>query len=315
MSSEKNPAEKWFDDLTILADMPPEQAAAKLEELGEHETALQIRQFQGGHAGETFAGPRKPSWLSKPWKHASHTYGFIEPAAPGADALPIRFAGDIQPDTSLKGKRIKITLDRLRVAGYPGFGTHQILFDFYAKNQVPKIIEHLHFNATYRAADGEHVGVIGYPIFIGLNVSTEGVDFKCLTVNVKNEDDERFLGLLDSDVFKAGLKLASTAQPAIAPLAGLAVGITRAIATRNRNVPVQNFYMGLDFSTTPSRARLRAGSYVAVQIPESLDVAWDWKEWVFQTSSGRLVNAQDSQMLIPYNYLVFGVSLYEGPDS
>jgi hypothetical protein len=39
--------------------------------------------------------------------------------------------------------------------------------------------------------------------------------------------DEKFLKMLDSDTFEAGLKLATTAQPAIAPLSGLAMGITR----------------------------------------------------------------------------------------
>ncbi|MGA8510886.1 MAG: hypothetical protein WB762_35190 [Candidatus Sulfotelmatobacter sp.] len=88
---------------------------------------------------------------------------------------------------------------------------HNILFDFYAKNQVPKAVEHLHFNAMYRASNGENVGIIGYPIFIGLNVSSEGVDFKCEAVNVKNDSDEKFLKMLDSDTFKAGLKLATSA--------------------------------------------------------------------------------------------------------
>jgi hypothetical protein len=312
MTNETNVEAGWFDDLPVLAEMTPEQTAAKLEELGETETAEQIRQTPAAQTMETFGGPLRVSWLSRPWKHASHSFGFIEPAATGAGTLPVRYAGDIDADLTLKGKRIKITLETMRVAGYPGLGVHNILFDFYARNQVPKAVEHLHFNATYRASDQENAGVIGYPIFIGLNVGNEGVDFKCETVNVKNDSDEKFLKILDSDTFKAGLKLAATAQPAIAPLSGLAMGITRAVASRSRNVPVQNFHMGLDFSTTPTRARLRAGSYVAVQIPASSTVAWDWNEWVFQPSSGQLVSAADKKQLIPYNYLVFGVSRYEG---
>src|SRR5262245_34021553 len=138
MTNETNAEAGWFDDLPVLVEMTPEQTAAKLEELGETETAEQIRQTPTAEAMETFAGPSRPSWLSRPWKHASHTFGFIEPAAAGADTLPVRYAGDIDPDAALKGKRIKITLDSLRVAGYPGFGVHNILFDFYAKNQVPK---------------------------------------------------------------------------------------------------------------------------------------------------------------------------------
>ena len=120
-------------------------------------------------------------------------------------------------DASLKNARIKITLDRLRVASYPGGGLHRVLFDFYAQNQVPGGAEDLHFNATFRVREGEHAAVVGFPIFIGLNVGTEGVAFRCYTVNVANEEDERLLGFLESDTFKSGLRLATTAQPAIAP--------------------------------------------------------------------------------------------------
>ena len=174
MTNETNLEAGWFDDLPVLAEMTPVQMAAKLEELGETETAEQIRQTPPQEATKTFAGPSPFAWLSRPWRHASHTFGFIEPAEAGAATLPVRYAADIAPDATLKGKRIKITLDGLRVAGYPGFGVHNILFDFYAKNQVPKAVEHLHFNATYRASDQENVGVIGYPNSIGLNVSKRG---------------------------------------------------------------------------------------------------------------------------------------------
>jgi hypothetical protein len=34
-------------------------------------------------------------------------------------------------------------------------------------------------------------------------------------------------------------------------------------------VPVQDFYLGLDFSAIATRARLALGSYLAVQVPEA----------------------------------------------
>ena len=171
------------------------------------------------------------------------------------------------------------------MADYPGGGTHRVLFDFYAQNQVPGSVEHLHFNASCRARQGQHAGVIGYPIFVGLNVGTEGMAFRCYTVNVKNDADEAFLSFLDSDAFKAGLLLASTAQPAL--------------ATRHRNVPVQEFHMGLDFSSDPMGARLAEGAYLAVQIPESVQVVWDWSEWVYDPSTGHVVSRTDPSLLIP----------------
>ncbi len=308
----------WFDDLPVLGKLPLERAAEKLREVGDIVSAQQLENAADeATALETAYGKgARPSWWpfqDKPWQHTAHAFGYIAPASAGQEKpLPIQYAGNIQADAALKQNRIKITLDRLRVADYPGSGLHQILFDFYAQNQVPGNIEHLHFTATYRALEGEQVAVIGYPIFVGLNVGTEGVAFKCFTVNVKNVDDEAFLTFLDSDVFKAGLKLASTIQPATAPLSGLALGMTKAIAARHRNVPVQDFYMGLDFSTIPTRARLAEGAYIAVQIPEKLQIVWDWNEWVYNPANGRIVNADDKTKMIPYNYVVFSVSRYEG---
>lgn len=300
----------WFDDLPVIGAMAPEQAAQKLCEIGEEELAAELTPPEGR---EAFAPSNLERWLSKPWKHTTHTYGFIAHDNPRAnDPLLIRHAGNIDADSTLKNSQIKITLDRLRVASYPGFGIHHVLFDFYGRHQVPKMVEHLHFNATYRVRDGEEAGVSGRPIFVGLKVGAEGVDFKCLTINVKNESDERFLGILDSDVFKAGLKLAINAQPAIAPLSGLAQGLARSIGQHNRNVPVQNFELGLDFSNVPTRAHLRTGSYVVVQIPQNFTVIWDWNDWRFDPKSGQLVSAEDPLELVPYNYIVFGVSRYEG---
>ena len=246
----------------------------------------------------------------RPWQHTAHAFGHLAPAPPGTTPRPIQHAGNIPADPSLRNARLKITLDRLRVADYPGRGTHRILFDFAAQNQVPGTVEYLHFNATYRVREGEQAGITGYPIFVGLNVGTEGVAFQCFTVNVQNDEDEALLGALESDVFRAGLKLATTLQPAIAPLSGMAVALTRSLATRTHNVPVQNFSLGLDFSDIPARARLAEGSYLAVQIPESFARVWDWSDWVYHPTSGQVVSKDDPAQLIPYNYVVLGVSRY-----
>jgi len=302
----------WFDDLTVLGKLPPQQAATKLRELGEDQAALALESEQR-RASETF-GRGKVWWpfQDKPWQHTAHAFGYLAPAPPGHKPLPIQHSGNIAADPTLKNARIRITLNCLRVAKYPGSGMHNVLFDFYAQNQIPGNVEHLHFNATFRVQEGERAAILGYPIFVGLNVGTAGVAFKCFTVNVKNDDDEAFLGFLKSDVFKAGLHLASTMQPAIAPLSVLAEGLTKTIASRNRNVPVQDFYLGLDFGNVPLQARLAEGSYLAVQIPESFQTIWDWSEWVYNPSSGQVVHKADPTRLIPYNYLVFGVSRYDG---
>lgn len=298
---------QWFEE-PVLGKLRPAQAAEKLREVGEIKAAAALET-----AAETKTFGVRGIWpfQDKPWQHTAHAFGYLAPAPPGSDTLPIKHAGNIQADLSLKKSRVKITLDCLRVAAYPGGGTHRILFDFYAQNQVPGNVEHLHFNATYRVLEGERAAILCYPIFVGLNVGTEGVAFKCYTINVKNDDDEALLGFLESDVFKTGLRLVSTAQPAIAPLSGMAVALTKSVASKHKNVPVQDFYLGLDFTNIATGARLATGSYLVVQIPESLRSVWDWNDWVYQPTSGQIVNKDDPKKLIPYNYLVFSVSRYE----
>ncbi|MGE5674268.1 MAG: hypothetical protein ACM3XM_10325 [Mycobacterium leprae] len=302
------PDSAWFDDLPVIGRMAPEIAAARLRDAGLHDDANAIEAaapiFAGGGGLRLFQ-PR-------PWQHTSHTFGYLAPVKENeaGHALDIAQAGAITPDLRLKNSRVKITLDRLGVIGYPGFGMHQILFDFAAQNQVPGQVEHVHFNAAYRVREGEQAGIMGYPIFIGLNVGEEGIAFRCYTVNVMNQSDEEILQMLDSDVFRSGLKLASTLNPVIAPLSQMALGITRALAQRNRNIPVQDFALGLDFSNVATRARLAEGSYLAVQIPEELEPAWDWREWVYQPTVGQVVKREDPGVRIPYNYLVFSVSRY-----
>ncbi len=301
----------WFDDLPVLGKLLPEQAAAKLREVGEDEAATACELMQAP-TRSTFGTSKLWPFQDRAWQNTAHAFGYLTPTSSGSERLPIYHAGNTAADPTLKNARIKITLDRLRVADYPGGGTHRILFDFYAQNQVPGNVEHLHFNATYRAREGQQAAIVGYPIFVGLNVGSEGVAFRCYTVNVKNDADETFLNFLESDVFKAGLKLASTVQPAIAPLSGIALGLTKSIAGRHRNVPVQDFYLGLDFSNIPMRARLAEGSYLAVQIPETLQTVWDWSEWVYNPTSGQVVNKKNPTELVPYNYVVFSVNRYEG---
>ena len=254
-----NNMEQWFDDIPVLARQAPSSVCAQLRELGDHELADLIEAVDTGSPSSLDEfGSIRLGLPPKPWQHTAHSFGYLKPTAAGhAEFLPIEHAGNIKADTSLRNSRVKITLDRLRVAAYPGGGMHNILFDFYAQNQTPRTVEHLHFIATFCAREGEGAALVGYPLFVGLKVGREGLAFKCFTVNVRNGEDEAFLAFLDSDVFRAGLKLATTAQPAIAPLSELAFGLTRSIAKRHRNVAVQDFYLGLDFSGIATRENSR----------------------------------------------------------
>ena len=38
---------------------------------------------------------------------------------------------------------------------------------------------------------------------------------------------------------------------------------------------------------------------------------WDWKDWIYDPRNGHVVHKDDPAQLIPYNYIVFGISRYE----
>ncbi len=307
----------WFDDLPVVGALPPEKAAATLRETGEDEVAEALEHlYEGTSPGVSLEGQKHwLSFLDKPWLYANHVFGYLAPTAPGDasnDPLPISPLNAIHTDPLLKHTRVKITLDRFRVANYPGRGSHHILVHFFAQNQVANTKEDLHFSATYRVSQGDQVAIRGYPIFVGLSVSNEGIRLRCRTINVKNDQDEALLNVLESKVFTSGLHLVSTLQPAIAPLSELAYGLTEMVAKRHRNISVQDFDLGLDFSNIPTGARLAEGAYLAVQVPESEEPVWDWEDWIYHPSSGQVVKQSNYQEAIPYNYLVFSIRRYEG---
>lgn len=286
----KNP-ESPYADIPLIGEMPDQALADLLDELGDKQTASQFRRASSAPSREenTSDFEYKGIFETPAWKHTGHVFGHIGQPKEGQSTIPIHEVGRIEPDTSLSGKRLNVTLDYLRVANYPGFGNHTVLFDFFAKNQLPKETEPVHFNATYCIREGQQAAVKGWPIFIGLSVQDQGLALNCCTVNVNSSGDEQFLGFLDSDLFKSGLKLATTAQPAIAPLSAMAVAVTRRVLSSQRNRKVQDFYLGLGLSDeNPSGARLRTGSYVAVQVPESDVQTWRWSDWEFDRDSGKI---------------------------
>lgn len=300
--------EDWFDDIPVLGRMEPNQAAAKLREIDDAPTAELLEAGAEPVRGITFDLRQRWPIHDRPWQHTGHTFGYVPPDASANRLVRVQHAGQVKADPSLRSARIKITLDRMRVAGYPGGGTHLILFDFYAQNQTRAAVEHVHFNATFRAREGEQASVLGYPIFVGLRVGDEGVALKCFTVNVKNQDDTSLLGFLDSDLFRAGLHLATSLQPALAPLSGMAIGLTKSVAGRRNNVAVQDFFLGLDFSNVATRGRLAEGSYVVLQVPETMVSVWDWRDWGYNPWTGHLARRSKPDELPPYNYLILGVS-------
>ncbi|MGH2508146.1 MAG: hypothetical protein ACRDHZ_12185, partial [Ktedonobacteraceae bacterium] len=145
----------WCGDLSVIGNLPTSEAIAKLREVGENEVADQLSEMERKvvRSGE----PSKSQWplQDKLWQHTSHAYGYIPPSSHHNKPQAIFAAEAISPDASLRDARIKITLNRLRVASYPGRGTHRILLHFAAQNQASDRIEPVRFNATYRVREGD----------------------------------------------------------------------------------------------------------------------------------------------------------------
>lgn len=309
-SSRKMMAYKSYNNIPVIGRKPKDEIALSLRAMGDVKTAnLLFRAPSRARKGFLGLGGEGP----KPWQHTSHQYGFTPLLPPGTNSpQPITPAALILTSAqNLMNKRINVKLDLLRVFEYPGRGEHNILFTFQAQNQLANAPEPVTFSQVYRVQQGETGAVTGQPVFIGLNVGSDGVGFKVSTVNVYNTNDRAFLAILDSEPFKQGLNLLNTAQPVIKPFTDITLGFAKMFLQRNENVKVQDIPLGLDFTPAPMGARLAEGEYIAVQVPRANAI--NWNDWHLDPASGMIVGKTDPDETLPYNFVVFRVELYKGP--
>ena len=193
-----------------------------------------------------------------------------------------------------------------------GTNIHTILFSFEARNQVQGNSEAVAFNQTYEARSGQDAAVTGYPIFIGLTASPNGVAFSCRTVNVNNSTDQQLVKAINSETVTAGLSLLTTTQPALAPFVDVARALCVSLANHSKNAPVQKFVLGLDFDTGTAGARLAVGNYVVAQVARADEI--NWSDWKFDSETGTVVRINlaegETPYSLPYNAIVFRVSPY-----
>lgn len=286
-----------FDDSLSLGYETEGAIADFLEHLGDVEGAREMRE-----AGARGQGPA--DIFARPWRQTSHVVGFIEGGLPEHGLIPIAPSAASSPDSSLIGKRIKVTLDAFQVYKYPGLGQHTVLFDFHGRHQSGEEAQDLRFASVLTVSDRSRAGLNGTPIFTGLSVPADGLSFKLKTVLIGNSGDEAIIDVLQSSIFKQGLKLVGQIQPALPQLVALAGGVTQNLLKRPNNKQVQLVDVGLDFSASRTSARLRKGSYVIVQVPG--ESSWRWENWRFDIDSMAVVGA--SGEIAPHNVIVFSVS-------
>ncbi|MBS1911114.1 MAG: hypothetical protein JST22_03935 [Bacteroidetes bacterium] len=299
-------ASNWLSAEPMIGEMDEREIAAYLDAvIGPEGTAGEITGIERGISAATFGildGVRERPWLS-----TSHVFGYMAPAGTGGPAEIIP-AGSVVPDRTLIQQQLRITLDAVRAASYPGRGPRTVLVHVVAENVAGNGAGSAEFSRRFTIGDRDSAAVSGLPVFNRLPVQSAGVLLTCAAVSVGNHADDQLLALLDGDVFKAGLDLATIAGPALALVTTFVAGITRAVLRGRRNAMIQRFDLGLDLSAIATRMKLAEGSYVALQLPHEQQAGWDWSRWRYDPATARIVARDATRRTLDLNYLVFGIS-------
>lgn len=277
------------------------QAAIYLNNIGDYETSKAILEESKNNVLTNLADMKATKLPI--WKGTTHSIGFV---TPNNNTTLITDATKVTADPLLKNSAVKLTLDLVYVEDYPGKGKHRILIEFSGKNQISDTEkEQVNYALTRSVQEGQFAGLKSVPMVVGLNIGKEGVEFQCATINVKNENDEKLMAILDSDVASDGLKLLNSVNPVIPIVSNLVSGIGKQFLTRNNNVKVQDFTIGLDFGASALKGKLAQGSYI---IAQTGDDPFNWSDWEISSNNGTVVSKANPAKKLPYNYLVFSIS-------
>lgn len=278
--------------------------AAYLREVGDNIRADELMTYQAHDEKDSFARRNFSDARFRRFTRTSNICGFL-PARGSDRLLPVTM---VPPDKNLLGMPIKVTLDSLHVAQYPGRGLHSLLFDFAFQGQNPggdPLV--FHYNAKFCANDGETVPVHDFPLFHGFSPSSDGIVFGFQTINIASGLDEGLLDFLESDEFTLGVSLVSTVTPLLGQLSQIAMSLTTWFARRSKNVKVQEFRQGLGFTASQLGGGLAEGYYVVVQIPVEYERDWAWDDWVVDQTVQCLVQRDDRIRVLDFNHLIFGI--------
>ncbi len=288
-----------FSELNSLGSLPPEGIVQHLIDI---EALDDAEYFVGGEV----AAQSLP-WSIQAWKHTGMVIGFIEPGVPKGNAKVLP-ASSQEADHELVNTRIKVTLDRFYVESYPGGGIHTVVCEFNGKNQMTPEPEALKFATKFEVTDRSAAAAINVPVFLGLTVAPDGLAFEGRTINVKSGGSEALLEVLESQVFRSGLSLIQTAQPALKPFVSLATATIKTIVGGSKNKQVHHFNLGLDFSNRPTSTCLKLGTYIVAQA--SAD-SWDWSAFEWDTSAMVLRDTRKpSGETVGFNYTAIGISSF-----
>jgi len=298
-----------------FSDLKVPEAITELGEYGDMESVKELSSLLAKNPkyfGYTVSELPNDTY-DKPWKIKEHVYAFIDDKNSKNNAAPLINSLNMKADQKLKGSRVNIRIGNIYVKRYPGIynKNHEVLFDFSAKHSPDDSAksnkeEEIAFSQKYTLNNKEGSGYQGLFAFKGLNIPSNGIDFRLNTILLGNKNAKKLLGFLDSDVFKSGLQLLSTVNPVVDKAAGYAKGIVNYVTDINKNRVIQEIGLGFDFSDQTEVASLKLGTFVAIQAIRN-DVKL--QDRIYDKELSLIVHKKNKQRL-PYNHITFVVSMY-----
>lgn len=294
--------DNWFGDVPCLGEWDVAKIVQYLRDVDDGELAEDVQ--NQSRSTEVFARPGRMTSLFNRFVRTTSVCGFL-PASAAGGMSPVSL---VPGDPDLVGRRLRVSLESLHVARYPGRGAHKLLFDFAMQPEAAgRSANVYHYNAKFEARDSETVPVRGFPIYLDVPVSEHGLTFGFQTINVSSSIDESLFDFLGSSEFKRGLSLLSEATPVLGQLSQMGAGMAKWVLRQNRNVKVQEFRQGLGVHGGRLRGGLAAGYYAVAQIPIEFVNEWNWPDWSLSPNTMTLTRPDADAMPLDFNHMVFGV--------
>lgn len=248
----------------------------------------------------------------KLWEYKRIEVGFIPKPKKGDEKIiGISSATSIEPDLTLRNKKLNFNLSYLRASDYPGKGLHNVFFGYNVTTigSSPNPNSEFSFNQNFQVQESDEPSLRSVPVFNGLSSGKDGVLINCSVVNVSNKNDETL-----SKVFQAGkdgLNILGIGQanPALKMVTGIADEALKLIKSSHENIPIHDIKLGLHFNHNGVDMQLREGSYVVLGIPNcinGLPYNFTWNNFEFNRETGKLQGKNGVK--IDLNYLVFTVN-------
>jgi len=247
------------------------------------------------------------------WEYKRVEVGYITNASKdNPELMEIASATSIEPDLSLKNKKINVVLSYLRAFDYPGKGLHNAFLGYNASvigstSSGPE--KEYSFNQNFQVNEGDEPSLKSIPVFNGLNTGEDGILITCDIFNVDNENDKKVSKIFEAG--KKGLEITGLAQanPAIGMVTGIADEALKIIRSNHENIPVHEIKLGLTLNNTVTDLKLKKGSYVIMGVPNCKDgevFKFDWKNYKLEKSSGKIQEGKGASVKL--NYIVFTIS-------